>query len=77
VSTVWDDHDDYTNWLNSLMQGAPSHYDDDVAMEELVLRYMRDLEALVAEAHRITYVCGHGDTAFWDALERVDEDKRS
>lgn len=33
----------------------------------------RILETLAKEAHRITFEMGHGDTAFWGALEAVED----
>lgn len=69
---TWTDEDEYTDWLNSLMEHAPEHYDSDEAMEAIVLRYIRDLEALAKQAHRIVFQRGHGDEALWDALEQVE-----
>jgi hypothetical protein len=44
------DDPDYVDWLNELIENAPSRYDADEAQEAIVLRYVRDLEAVVAEA---------------------------
>jgi hypothetical protein len=40
---------DYQDWLNELGENIPESYDDDVAMEAIVLRYVRDLEALARD----------------------------
>ncbi len=42
----WEDPD-YQDWLNDLGENIPDSYDGDDAMEDIVLRYVRDLEAEV------------------------------
>ena len=51
-SPYWEDPD-YQDWLNELGENIPDSYDDDVAMEAIVLRYVRDLEARADTAEAI------------------------
>lgn len=45
---TWDTADPvYQDWCNSLIENAPEHYDGDDAQEDIIVRYVRDLEDVV------------------------------
>jgi hypothetical protein len=75
VSAYWviPEHEaDYQDWLNDLMENAPEHFDGDESMEAIATQYVRALERVTKETHRIVYESGHGDTALWDALDDLE-----
>jgi hypothetical protein len=66
------DDPDYVDWLNELVENAPSHYDGDEAQEAIVLRYVRDMEAVVAEAKNFIE-CGFMTDRWKAAREKLSD----
>lgn len=70
---AWDvDDPEYVDWLNELVENAPSHYDGDEAQEAIVVRYVRDLEAAAAAAKNFIE-CVPGSPRWEAAREKLDE----
>lgn len=64
---------EYGEWISALLQHAPPDFHNGAALvEHDILAYVRALEALRTETHRIVFHSGHGDEALWNALERVE-----
>lgn len=45
--------EDYEEWVNDLLRGAPESYGDDVAAEAIVTRYVTDLKDALLEARQL------------------------
>jgi hypothetical protein len=48
VTAYWTKDDcasEYDSWVNEMLERAPDSYDDDSSAEDIVIRYIRDLEA--------------------------------
>lgn len=46
---MWDEQQQYDDWLNDLMANAPTCWDGDEAMESLVTRYVHHLEETMSQ----------------------------
>lgn len=63
MSAYWtkDEHAmEYDEWVNELLLNAPESYDDDAAAEEIVVRYVRDLEQALEDTRKVLmFADGH------------------
>lgn len=60
VTDPWDD-EEIVDFHNALLERAPDHYDGDTDQSEIILRYVRDLEAVRDSAVTLTerLACDH------------------
>lgn len=64
---------EYGQWISALLEKAPPAFHNGASLvEHDVLQYVRALERLATETHRIVFSSGHGDKALWDALEVIE-----
>ena len=68
----WDDSGDYDEWLNGLLENSDERlFDTDEAAEQILINYVRALEAVAKAAQAV--IVTRGDEAHYDFLNRLDD----